>query len=125
MIKFAVVLLFGDAQSLKYRPPEGTVPWHNSTSSEPSWSKPDWKVDYVVPNFGPDHDIAATHKNIADSEKRLGHKMKADFKATENKLNPRDYFVPNFGLDKDIEASLKNLSDTEKKHGKWVLPPTK
>lgn len=90
---------------------------------KPAYS--DYDIDYFVPNFGPDHDIAATHSNIANSEKRLNHKMNASFDDNENKLNPRDYFVPNFGMDRDIKASLKNLKDQEKIHGNWTLPPQK
>ena len=83
--------------------------------------KLDHDIDYFVPNFGPDHDIAATQKNIASSEKRLKKKMNASFDANKNDVNPRGYFVPNFGLDGDILSSLSNLKKTEKKFGKWNL----
>ena len=38
-----------------------------------AWLKPDWPIDYAVPNFGMDQDIVHTQKHIADQEKRLKH----------------------------------------------------
>ena len=40
----------------KFRPLEGTVPWHKDVS-QATWVKPDWNVDYYVPNFGVDVDV--------------------------------------------------------------------
>ena len=99
------------AMKAKYRPVPGTAPWHKD--AEPSsWVKPDWKVDYFVPNFGLDEDIKSSLKHTGDTESKLKHKLQASFKAPKG--HPVDYFVPNFGEDKDIAVSRKNLADTEK-----------
>ena len=42
--------------------------------------KPDWKVDYYVPNFGVDHDIIDSKTHLAQAEKATGHEMRASFK---------------------------------------------
>ena len=79
-------------------------------------------VDYVVPNFGLDHDIIAAQNNIKLEENRLGHEWKATLKKDLAKPHPQNYFVPNFGLDHNIVASLDNLKTAEKKYGTWDLP---
>ena len=98
------ILVFSllSAQAISFRPLSGTVPWHKDVS-ETTWRKPDWPVNYVVPNFGVDSDIIATKKNIKSSEKRLKKKMHADFGATKAQVNPRGYKVPSFGVDQDIK----------------------
>ena len=58
-MKAAVILALlasSNAVQLEYRPPKGTVPWHKAIS-RPSWEKPDYPVNYSVPNFGVDNDI--------------------------------------------------------------------
>ena len=75
---------------------------------------------YTVPNFGVDHDIKASHKNLSDAEKRLNHKWVVDFDKKEGPA--KDYFVPDFGLATDINDSLTNLKNMEKKYGVWNLP---
>ena len=90
------------------RPPEGSVPWHNSTVSEPSWTKPDWDVDYFVPDFGPDQDVIDAKKSIKSAEKKFKKTFRASFDEKDTKAsyyaeNPRDYFVPDFGADEDVK----------------------
>jgi len=63
--------------------------------------------NYVVPDFGVDHEILNTQNAIKISEKKLGKKLTADFGATANGVNPRNYVVPDFGVDRDI-ISTKN-----------------
>ena len=46
------------AQS-KFRPIPGTNPWHKD-KAEKYFEKPDYPVDYKVPNFGVDKDIKTT-----------------------------------------------------------------
>ena len=41
--------------------------------------------------------------------------MHADFKATENKVNPRNYFVPNFGPDEDMINVNTSINNSEKR----------
>ena len=92
---------------------------------------PTWPVNYFVPNFGKDHEIINTEKNIADTEKNMGKKMAAQWgKPVEP---PRGYFIPNFGMDKDIvdaqsniassEATLKSKWEpTQDANGVWMVP---
>jgi len=65
--------------------------------------------NYVVPDFGVDHDILHTQHAIDISEKKLNHSLTATFEATKNGLNPRDYFVPDFGVDRDIKWTQGSL----------------
>ncbi len=58
-----------------YRPPEGSVPWHNA---DPNAIADPFKMNYKVADFGVDHDIIATQKHISDQEKRLKSKLNVD-----------------------------------------------
>ena len=81
-------------------------------------------VDYFVPNFGPDYDIALTKDNIAQTEADLKHVWTPNL--TKVKPPPRNYKVPNFGMDQDIKDTQSNLAKTEKKmKKKWVLTDKK
>ena len=115
----ALTMLSSEVQAMKshYRPVVGSNPWHKD-ASKTSWEKPDWKVDYAVPNFGQDHDIKHSMSNLSNAEKKLGTwKVNTGKKAPGP---PQDYFVPNFGLDKDIKDTQAHIAQQEKKHGKWV-----
>ena len=103
------------ALKMKYRPLPGTAPWHKDAEAS-SWVKPDWKVDYFVPDFGQDEDIEDSLRHTGAAESKLKHVLQASFK--KPKGHPVDYFVPNFGEDKDITTSKKNLEETEKDYGK-------
>jgi hypothetical protein len=73
----ALTFLSSDCKATKinYRPPEGATPWHKAASHS-SWDEPTWKVDYFVPNFGPQSvDVAETQANIANAEGKLNHKL--------------------------------------------------
>ena len=84
-------------------------------------------INYSVPNFGVDSDIADSQANLKNTEKRLKHKLnlvKGGNVATgvDNFDNhPMNYKVPSFGMDQDIKDSLKNLKDSEKRLGKWKV----
>ena len=56
------------------RPYAGTAPWYKE-ASHATWVKPDWDVDYFVPNFGVDTDIIATANHMHAAEEKLGHKL--------------------------------------------------
>jgi len=47
----ALTFLSEDAQAVKMRPYPGTAPWYK-TAKQSTWEKPDWNVNYFVPNFG-------------------------------------------------------------------------
>ena len=83
----------------------------------PTPKKGDHPVDYFVPNFGVDHDIASTQDNIKNTEAKLGHKLAYVPKKDRPAEPPRDYFVPNFGVDHDIVSTQNNLADTEDRLG--------
>ena len=76
-------------------------------------------INYAVPNFGQDHDVAHTLNSVAASEKALGHKP--NWTAEPAAPHPQDYFVPSFGADPEIAASQASLAQAEKSIGnKWV-----
>ena len=52
-MKFILLIAVSATKATKYRPPAGSNPWHD----EPIEVKPEFKHDYVVPNFGVDSDI--------------------------------------------------------------------
>ena len=118
----AILILGVESVKVSYRPPEGTVPWHKKISSS-SWEDPDWKIDYFVPNFGPqDTDIFDTQESLGASEKKLKHKLGGGYPYTTFEKPDgfkKDYFVPNFGLDEDVLATQSHIADQETLHGKW------
>lgn len=113
----ALTYLSEDVKALKtkYRPYEGTAPWHKEVKDN-TWHTPDWNVNYFVPNFGVDKDVLNTQKHLSDSEEKIGHKLFATFKKTED--HPKDYFVPNFGPDEnDVKLTQSNIAEAESELG--------
>merc|ERR1712127_276044 len=104
------------ATKINYRPPEGATPWHKAASHS-SWDEPTWKVDYFVPNFGPQSvDVVDTQSNVANAEDALKHKMQASFE--KPKGFKKDYFVPNFGpQDYDVTDTQGHIAATEAQLG--------
>jgi len=90
----ALTFLSGDAQATKYRPIQGSNPWHKEASLT-TVVKPEWKINYFVPNFGVDKDILTSESNQNFAEKSVGTKMNASFKTPKG--HPVDYKVANFG----------------------------
>jgi len=85
-------------------------------------------MDYFVPNFGVDKEMAASQQHLDDLEKKYG---KWDLKKSE-KID-RDYKVPNFGMDHDIADSLASekttsaelgtaWEPTQDANGVWLVP---
>ena len=88
----------------------------------------DYPINYEVPNFGQDTDVATTLRNAGDAEKELGHFWDAAKKPA--KPHPTDYFVPNFGQDEDVKNVNQSLNAAEKQVGakwKWknYVPPNR
>merc|ERR1712127_10515 len=108
------------ATKINYRPPEGATPWHKAASHS-SWDEPTWKVDYFVPNFGPQSvDVVDTQSNIANAEDALKHKMQASFE--KPKGFKKDYFVPNFGpQDYDVADTQQHIANTEAQLGHTLV----
>ncbi len=75
----ATVLLLSQgkvsAKKSRFRPTFEQAPWHKAgqdqLDSHPF--KIGHPVDYVVPNFGVDHDILASHASVKSEEKRQDH----------------------------------------------------
>lgn len=91
------------------------------SSADPDCGQPIPKshpVNYFVPNFGEDEDIAFTKSNIRNAEWQLGHRLYQDW--APSAPPPRDYTVPNFGIDEDIANINQIIADQEKIHGKWT-----
>ena len=114
----SLILFVSSSTAISYRPPAGSNPWHNS-ASESTWNKPDWEVDYFVPNFGKDSDILTSDANLKATEAKLNVTLSA------NKLpepHPTDYFVPNLGIDHDIRDTVASISESEKTLGHSWTP---
>ena len=93
----------------------------NSAGCQEPKKKKSHPVDYFVPNFGKDHEIAANDGSLAWAEKYLKHHW-----IPAEKPKPEDpimYAGKDTPLDGDMVASLKHLEQMEKKHGAWNLPP--
>lgn len=95
--------------------------------------KPDHDVDYPVPSYGPDQDIATTQKNIADLEVKFPESFAQidsqverepllTWSPTAHKAGHKvDYFVPNFGAkDEDIANTQKNIRELEAKYPSFI-----
>ena len=114
----SLILFVSSSTAISYRPPEGSNPWHNA-ASESTWNKPDWEVDYFVPNFGMDTDIKTTQANLKATEAKLNVTLTA---TKLPKPDPTDYFVPNLGMDYDIRDTQASIKETEKTLGHTWTP---
>lgn len=85
--------------------------------THPESNKKKWKMNYPVPNFGPDSEITEVHSSIEGAENKLG------FKWNPVEVDPAKIIEYPHGrpLDADMQSSLKSLSDTQSKYGTWDL----
>lgn len=71
-----IACLMAQTGALKFRPPEGSVPW-TEKATRPIWTNPeeyeDHPVNYFVPHFGTDTDMKSTTSNIEKAEEELKH----------------------------------------------------
>ena len=109
-----VVALLGAVTSVKiaYRPPEGSVPWHQP-ASRPTWDTPDYPINYYVPNFGVDHNILTTMNSLKIAERGAKKSLRANFAQSDN---PKDLRLPDFGKDEEIKNSLAAIPESEKEN---------
>jgi len=108
-----------------------------------------YPMDYPVPNFGQDHDIADSLKHMEDQEKKHGkwelptfvqvdaesapacdsYSCKTETAAPHKLPKAQQYAmnfpVPDFGEDHEITAAKANLNAMEEKYGKWDYPGPK
>ena len=113
----SLILFVSSSAAISFRPPEGSNPWHNHDWS--SWTKPEYDMDYFVPNFGKDADIKTSDESLKATEAKLNVTL------TATKLpepHPTDYFVPNLGLDHDIRDTMSSIKETEKTLGHTWTP---
>lgn len=67
-----------------------------------------YPINYAVPSFGVDNDIADSLQNLQKTEKLLGHKLdlvaggKRSTGVDNFDNHPMNYKVPSFGVDQDI-----------------------
>ena len=99
---------------------------HYKGEGEDNEPPTDYPINYEVPNFGMDHDIALSLKNTAFVEKDLKHKW--DVLKAPAAPHPTDYFVPNFGKDEEINTVNQSLAAAEKQvNATWTwknyVPP--
>jgi hypothetical protein len=99
------------------------------------------KMNYKVPNFGEDKDIANTKKSLATAEKMTGKEWNllqlesdpicssAGCTQYKHKTQPLgydlDYFVPNFGMDSDILDTTHSIMNAELTHQHKLIMGTK
>ena len=101
-MKLGLICLIASTTAITFRPVSSeSAPWEKKAIT-PGMLKPDFPINYPVPNFGVDSDIIASKTNLKNTEKLLGKKLHADFGQTANPVNPRNYVVPNFGVDHQI-----------------------
>lgn len=63
-------------------------------------------INYFVPDFGTDYEIAASLRNTGAQEKRLKHKINFYNEPLPVDVDhPKNYFVPDFGIDEDIAGT--------------------
>lgn len=96
-------------------------------------SKLGYDVDYFVPNFGVDSEIANVASSLAETEKFMGEKFNLPDPDTQKPGYPTGYTVPNFGADSDIVNVKDAISQSEDKlsykwsptqddNGVWEVP---
>lgn len=114
----AVMLLVNGSGAVKLeREPLFSAPQRNDWAFETAKKTgPDHPVDYAVPDFGMDKEIANTQKSIADAERAKNHEL--TFKSgPPPPEHPKDYYVPDFGVDHDVKTTLNNAGAAEKQYG--------
>ena len=119
-MKFTLICLIASASAIQktFRPvSQESAPWYKPASVTHGALKPDFPINYPVPNFGVDHDIKASQNSLKISEKALGKTLHANFDQKTNAVNTRNYKVASFGVDHDIKASENSLKITEKALG--------
>jgi len=70
-----------------------------SQYTHPTDEKKKHKMNYFVPNFGPDQEMVSDKANVEKVEAKLGHVFTPTEAGDGHKMN---YRVPNFGPDPDI-----------------------
>ena len=105
----SLTLFISSAAAISYRPPVGSNPWHKDVA-ETSWNKPDYDINYFVPNLGVDQDIITTDANMVKAEDKLNVTWTAELKPEPH---PTNYFVPNLGVDYDIKETQDSIKETE------------
>merc|ERR1711990_1163703 len=92
-----------------------------------------YKIDYFVPNFGVDNEVAASAASLSETEKLMEHKFNLPDPDNQKPGYDTDYFVPNFGADHDIANIKDAITQTESKldykwtptqddNGAWIVP---
>jgi hypothetical protein len=86
-----------------FRPPVGSTPWHETAQDDTKLFSPDFPIDYKVPSYGADPDIAGTKKHIEYAEGKLKHKLSKSYLYPTPEAAVPDLRLPNFGnYDRDI-----------------------
>merc|ERR1711990_1252857 len=72
-----------------------------------------YPIDYFVPDFGADPEIAGTAASLAEAESIVGKKW--DFTFAPPPVNPADAAMYNFDpdLDSNMQTSLKNMKKAQ------------
>jgi hypothetical protein len=104
-----------------YRCDGGKHPWCKPASVGLN-ADPEYPIDYHVPSFGADPDMANTARHLKSAEGSVGQEMQASFR--KPKGHPVDYKVPDFGVDRDIIIAQGNIAQSEKNLKHVWTPPS-
>lgn len=94
--------------------------------------KQPYPMNYKVPDFGEDKDIAVTFNSLAKAEKITNNTWAYQHPGKDAKKIP-DYRTPDLGLDGDVVGTQESISHVEKTSGKkwnpvqdengeWIVP---
>merc|ERR1719230_1179222 len=78
------------------------------------------KLDYVVPNFGPDKETAGVMDSLAIAEKQLDHKLvmgTPESKAKWHNVAKDTLYDYQPELDDDVKTTWKHMHDSEESLG--------
>lgn len=89
-------------------------------------------MNYKVPDFGIDHDVHNTFKNLEVAEKTTNHTWDYVHPGKDAKKIP-DYRTPDLGLDGDVIGTAASIAHVEKtsghkwtpiqdENGEWIVP---
>jgi hypothetical protein len=97
---------------------------HPAPSPAQAQYPPPAAIDYAVPNFGKDPDIATTANSLSIAEDMTHHKLKmgtAESKAKWHNVAKDTLYDYNQPLDKDVVSTNKHISDAEDRLGTTMV----
>merc|ERR1712046_59937 len=101
IIMNSVILALTSA--IKFRPPEGTAPWHKAEMSVPTFMVPDFPHNYTVVDHGEDPDMRRVMISLKEAENDTSHTFSVDTSTFWKPVAPPpDIRRPDYGVDRDV-----------------------